>query len=830
MKTKVLFLLFIILGVNCSLFAQDTVTITIKSITDTSLNKITNKLQIIDSVKGIRDWKLIIDNQCGSKLLLKIDGRIIRNETILLEKRSKKTFEIKNNYFIISDLKLMDLDFQLPYKIFGQDNNQVKKGNIVLKKKNGTDTKNSKPPYKIGIIYYDAVYLASPDSNLDVKIKILQYYGYSTNNKLSASLRGIADSLLSLKTNADNLLRLNLTPSAQNATSPSTPSTGLSSLINSVGNFDVTNIADGIARFLVTRVKEELSIAFFEHFKDILDTTPTSDLKYLFPTTYDILHSIDTEIYNWDNYITTLRDAFDKDISNLVPNLETFEANASVLDEFRKNTACHVSARFALYVAKGFVDHVNAGQLLDDFDADEYIQPADNDTSNLKIYWATYNLRNAVKTLQLISSSLRSRDKDEYWITDSEFRELLYNDNLSGYYNLLLCLKARKDNILFEKNLNNTHRVINNPVHLDNLIGDWNKLKPVINGFIVKVKDFRSSYVKMKTAIDNAKSDSAKAKISYIDLYPFIQSSVNILKYTVETMRKLKLDVEITGLKPILNTTENVLSLLNKGGELGMDLSLKRYSAVIADLTYLIDGTYNLIITSKGSDPTPKVDAAKLKTFTENLIKYGTFMASVANAKNSEEVEKVIQNHALPTGSSRIKRESAFNVSVNAYPGLYGGFERISGVDPVWIKNKHKINSYGITAPIGIAISWGKRSCLKANWSYSFFISVIDIGAITSFRFKNDTIASIPTILLKDIISPGIFFSIGIPKCPLSINMGAQIGPNLRSVSEPSQKNPDLQNNYSNNMYWRYSISLCVDIPILNLANKLDRTNKKKKK
>ncbi len=816
MKQTKLLLLFIILSVNFSLFAQDNkLTITIKSITDMSLIKTENNLAGLDSGEEITDWELIIDNQCNSNLQLKVQGKDNKiKPPEFLKKNYRSHYKIKRNKICISRSDSLELGVNPTVSILNMDGDTIKTVKIPLKlkdEKSQTNNSKSKSRYKIGLIYYDAVYLASPDSNLSVKIKILQHYGYSSNDPLSASLKVIADSLLNLNSRAG----------AQNATNP-IPSTGLSSLINTIGNYDVTNIADGIARFLVTRVKEELSIAFFQHFKDILDKTPTSDMKYLFPTTYDILHSVDTEIYNWDNYITTLRDAFDKDISNLVFNLETFETNASLLEKFRKNTACHVSARFALYVAKGFVDHVHAGQLLDDFNADEYIVPTDQDSNNRKICWITFNLRNAVKTLQLISSSLRSRDVDEYWITDSELKELLCDDDLSEFYNLLLWLKAKKDNIQFQKDENNPSKII----HLYELIGDWNKVKPVINGFVVKVKDFRSSYTKMKTAVENAKTDSAKAKISYLDLYPFIQSSVNIIKYTDETMLKLKLDSEIPGLKPILVTTEHVLDLLNKGGELGMDLSLKRYSAVMADLTYLINRTYQLIYISNGGGDNLLVDASNLKTFTEGLIKYGTFMASVANAKSSEEVEKVIKNHALPTGSSRIKRESAFNVSVNAYPGLYLGYERISGVDPIWTKNPRKINSYGITAPIGIAISFGHRKCLKANWSYSLFISAIDLGAITSFRFANDSVASIPTIKLKDILSPGLFFSIGIPKCPLSVNMGVQIGPNLRNVNEPSKDDPAIQNNYAGSMYWRYSISLCVDIPIFTLANKLDRNKK----
>jgi len=42
-------------------------------------------------------------------------------------------------------------------------------------------------------------------------------------------------------------------------------------------------------------------------------------------------------------------------------------------------------------------------------------------------------------------------------------------------------------------------------------------------------------------------------------------------------------------------------------------------------------------------------------------------MAVLLLQKNSDDVEAAIEAAALPVGSSRIKRASAFNVSLNAY-------------------------------------------------------------------------------------------------------------------------------------------------------------------
>ena len=170
-------------------------------------------------------------------------------------------------------------------------------------------------------------------------------------------------------------------------------------------------------------------------------------------------------------------------------------------------------------------------------------------------------------------------------------------------------------------------------------------------------------------------------------------------------------------------------------------------------------------------------------------------MAAVANAKNSDQVTNAIEAVALPAGSSRIKRESRSNVSLNAYCGFYCG-KNIAGD---W--------STGLTAPIGIAASWG----IYKHTSFSLFFSIFDLGAPVAFRFSNNS-DSIPAIKLADIISPGLFVSWGIRKCPVSINAGCQMTPSLTSVSS--------KGNTFGTKSLRVTLGLLVDLPLLNLYNK----------
>lgn len=768
----------------------------------------TTKLLTNDSIPA--DWTLKATNNLDRNLWVKVQYKdqkgSISNERLLITKGKTTDYSVRRQYLRISDKDSLLLSGDLEFSVLDQDNQLVggEKSKIFLKM--SLKAPSAEIDYKPGLIYKDAVYLAGPSNNGLTKQKILAEYGYDITNPppgLDPGLRKLADDIMQKSF------------ATISGTGKVAASTGLT-LLNNLGNYDVTNIADGIARFLVSRVKEELSVAFFQQFKKTLDEPPASDLQYLFPATYSILRVIDHEIYNWDNYITSLRDAFDKDLANLVFSLETFEARATVLTSFREHTASHVSARVAFYVARGFTNQVSAGQLLDDFVPDEYIVPTEKDRNDSMVVMITHNINQSVKALQLLSYSFRSDEKDQYWIGDGDFRNLLSQHDLFGYYNLLLLLEAKKRDLYYMQEKDPKGKKI----YLWEMLNGAAQIRPVVSGFIVKVKDFRTSLTKMEKAVVAATSDSAKAKISYADLYPFIRSTNAILKYSAEAVYKLTPADKRTAMEPTYRTASVLFDVVDKAGELGMDISLKKYSAAIADLTWMLDRMKDLKTKDKDGKEVSIVIKDTLDRITQSLIRYGTFMASVANAKSSEEVKEVIENYALPVGSSRIKRESAFNVSINAYTGLFAGYESIQSVD-FWTDSSHLINSYGIAAPVGVAVSWGNRKCTP-GWSYSLFLSAIDVGAIASFRFRDDSVASVPTIQLKDILSPGLFFSLGLPKCPLSVNLGAQMGPNLRTVNKKAEDSSG-QNDYANKMYWRISLSVVVDIPIFTLTNRLDR-------
>lgn len=94
------------------------------------------------------------------------------------------------------------------------------------------------------------------------------------------------------------------------------------------GSGMVTNIADGTAKFLVKRTREELSLAFFGKLKKELDEN--ADLQLFFPESTRLLGLIDTKIYDFSTYLSNLRETFIKDFRFLPGHMANYLQNHQV--------------------------------------------------------------------------------------------------------------------------------------------------------------------------------------------------------------------------------------------------------------------------------------------------------------------------------------------------------------------------------------------------------------------------------------------------------------------------------------------------------------------
>jgi hypothetical protein len=658
------------------------------------------------------------------------------------------------------------------------------------------------------IPYYDALKISQMIKNEEFKdlFSFMKFYYKSlpANPTKADILAAIDDNNLFLKEIFTSL------PDEAGKAGSNSAFSGLS--LSSIGSLDVTNLADGFAKFLVQRTKEELSVTFFDRFNKFISDDKYKDARILFPQTYAMLQAIGDQIYNYKAYMNALREAFEKDLDGLLPNLKKVINDGRYESFFMNHPNLKAAGLSSIDIGIGFLNKEHPGEIISSYDVSQLDILPDK------------NIKAAVQILQLFSKSFRSLSNGHYWVpVDSIEQNIIQDDLTFKIYLGLICLNSDKiifsDGESFQKKLNDNK---DNFKHYDTYIRDFAKQASIV--------------------VSNVKNVSGKEseKLTFTDYFNLYNSSLDL-------MQKASSVYELPGLA-LLKPSEEFIKYENiarAGGNIALDIARKNYSAAVINTYSLYScafgGNMNDIkAVSKDKNKSAAAqananrllqDRKKLDNDNDNiddtksmLLKYASFMAAVTQAQNSDEVEDAIEAVALPSGSARIKRETPFNVSLNAYVGLYGGWEKIKGLD-----NDFKFNSFGVTAPIGISLSVGKGPWFwsSGHASYSLFLSFVDIGALASFRFSNDStvindttkaIASqSPGIQLEDIISPGAFISIGIPKSPLSINLGAQMGPNLRNVTT---SNNSAQFDFSDNLYWRFSISLCVDIPMLNFYTK----------
>jgi len=641
------------------------------------------------------------------------------------------------------------------------------------------NTQQVNKEYHPGSAVIDALYLSKDPASIPLSDfhKILQFYYVDSFN--ADNILAMVASNKFLKEVFDEKYIQNL---QQDNLAHASGSGIFSSLsLSSIGGLDVTNLADGLAKFLVKRAKEELSISFFKKFKETLDDQ--KDLNTLFPATTVVLGSISDEVYDYERYIQSLREAFKKDIQNLIENLPLLIPNHQAFFDNHKNLKASLNS--GCYLVSQLQKQVHPGDILSNYPI-EYLEEVDKD-------W-----KGSVQLLQLLSASLRDTVSTDsaYWVGIKYFRQLVASQKAFKIYIGLLYQMSLKDfdGVQFEKGksfadfLNTT---------VDDNLRKYYQIKTFAMQFAEKA-DVLNSMIK---SYEKPANDSLA-----LELYKkYFDATIDLFNYS---FRIGDLPVAnnanfIAGLKDKLQPYFTIGNIVT---DIIIDINRKNYSSAVNNTVELYS-----FIRIKPLESSNDGELKPAKTTFQQLVKYGNFMATVSTAKTSKEISEAIEAAALPTGSARIKRETPWNIALNAYIGPYLGYEKIEGVD-----STGKWNSWGITAPIGISISRGHSLLfvIPTNWSFSssLFLSVIDIGAVASFRFTNDSAAKAPTIELGDIVSPGIFYSLGIPKTPLSFNVGYQIGPLLRKVN--------LDKNEYSDKYSRWSVSLCVDIPLLNFYTK----------
>jgi hypothetical protein len=624
--------------------------------------------------------------------------------------------------------------------------------------------------------YYDSKILSTelnPDGDLNYNEKVLnildnyvQPQKHNTYDEISKALKDNPFISLSGKKEGDN---------------SATIARGFGNIAKSVGGLNVTNFADGLAKFLVGRAKQELSLAFFKKFKDDMEKKEYSDLRILFPHSYKALKAIDKDIYLFSAYLNTLREAFIKDFSALFEDLDKLIEQDKYKKYFDENPEIGTLAKSSLYFIDQCSRGKHPGEVLDKYAPDDKLNFSDPKVQT--------NIRSSTKLLQVISRSMRSNQTGAYWVPADSIRNLLESSLTRDIY--LGLVYQLSDSLTFEGVKSFTLGAI-----LKKARAKPDSLGEVVNFINQLAKDVEETdrYVSSLKPVSGGDKNP-------MDYYRLFETSLNILKdgFAFIDLPFIPID---PGLKAQVKQKGNTwLYIAGSAGELYVDVRNKNYSSAVLNLVTIMD---TLFIQS--SDPDLKTIAAANK----KLMKYGTFMATVANAQSSDEVQSAIEAVSLPAGSYSVKRNSIWNVSVNGYVGIGYDSGNPFGInyEGAVIRERNNLN-WNVSAMVGFAFSSGLCKDHSIG-SFSAFLSVIDVGALANFRITNDSTVLDRKITVGDIFAPGLSFIYGIPKVPLSLSAGLVYKPSIayNSSSGSFLNVPGML---------RFNVSLLVDIPLMNV-------------
>ncbi len=544
---------------------------------------------------------------------------------------------------------------------------------------------------------------------------------------------------------------------------------GSQSSTGAASGFSVAGLADGLSRFLVKRTKQELSQAFFEDFKTAVKKEPL--VGHFCANTKQHLLLVDQDVYQFKDYLQGLRESFIADMTVLPKSTETFLRDESLCSDCAQKANGKVLIDM-LHLAQQLVDGEAPIDMIDYLArSGSAIQSADQSSEPV-----LYDMAGGLRFLHLISESMRntsSTDSLMPWYTGREVREMFQDPKL---FRIFLGLLWQKSEGISFSGPNHT------AVNLQAILSTASKTATELDKWRNTIASFGEVTHRLQRSI--RASASAPNAVSD-DFFRYSQSILDLLDAVNETGRL------------VLNRPDDLIPqqyifLMKQCNSLYFNVRQRNFTGALSNVIYCL----NLL----GED----------KKAVATLLKYANFAASIAEANSPEEIENAIEIFALPPGSSRMKKQPGrFSVALNAYTGLAGGNEFLDG--------ENTPRTFGaITAPVGLSLSWGLghtktnaltgESTLKSLGSLGFFVPLIDVGAVTAFRFKDSTAQNLPELTWSNILSPGLYLVYDFPgKWPIAFGLGGQAGPGLRKVS--------VNGNEIDKSGARFGAFLTVDIP-----------------
>lgn len=536
-------------------------------------------------------------------------------------------------------------------------------------------------------------------------------------------------------------------------------------------------VVDALATLIADRFKEELSIAYLKKLREKLEK---SDLNLLFPTAKNFLLS--SEIFNFKLFLPNLKAAFQKDLHNWDSNLYKFLKNKVNDNEIAESNELYL-AMFFLNLVKRIRAGEHLADIVDKSNIFEYINGLD------------HNFSNPIRLLSLVSRNLRDKE-GKGWIKPKDFK-ILIEDGGKDVRNLFIGLIYAKEleemgKIEFKVKIKNGNRedtVCRNKKLSQIIFDNKDKIKKMndhLHSIILLAEKIENQITKIKDAEEKGENVYGKYRFYLGAVVDFVELGSDVTKMFGDEDIGGKIDDFIKKARNILVIADNVHE--------------KQYSMAFVNTLELLKEILD------DNSPTKKL-----------IMKYMTFAVNIVTAQDAKELRKVLEAAALPVKSYLIKRVNDFNISLNAYPGIFGGGDILTtGKD---LNGTKEGLNFGFAAPIGVAFSWKDKIKTNNNLetSTSLFISIIDIGAVVNWRLSGVD-KGLPEFHWKNVLAPGLFLISGLKGTPISVGAGIQYGPQLRKI-ELVENDPNAVIETSS---LRFGVIIAVDIPIFNIYTKED--------
>lgn len=661
-------------------------------------------------------------------------------------------------------------------------------------------------------------------------------------------------------------------PSTPTSPTTATPGTFFNSTFQ-------TNLIDAIGTLIAERFKEDVTTMYLNKLKDELNKSKYGDtIKLLLPETYDLV--MEKDPFTYFSLGKELKAAFTKDLENLPRNIvKNMKKIAPKIADNKLFPFLKLAFEIADKLINGYhpVDILNYLDIL--YESKDKTQK--NDSSdviniNKNIYKVVHLLNLVQLNLQKHSETDEKKEEVTGWVSFADLKKLMDNKIKITYF---LALIYWQDNSFFDKTkLKN--KLINVDDFFTNKVVPIYQILVKINEFDKKsigtsedyatymqlgLEMLQEAYYKILLKEGEKSPDvdlGFKIARKCLEIYKSIYKKdyKNLISQTYYILRELYLARTFSKVITETNEFKKIEELKEIGESLKMPL-LQNPEALYSknDLCQLKDEISKKIEELNDSNGNKgKLEAVipfitkliedvgelekdnKIHKFIAALAKYGAFIEGIANAKDAAEMKKVIATVILPSGSFLKKRTSPFSITITAHPGIFFGRERISNLEdttqdngnqpPVDItgngngetdKSKPRIwgNVGGFTAPIGIEFCKGSKNqnCLIS--SYGLFLSVIDLGAVVSYRLtkSSDEYNGMPDkITFKQIFAPGASLNFGFKNSPITLRLGVQYTPELRKIREEEII-------VNENKSWRFFLGLSWDIPLLSITPKFKK-------